>query len=216
MPRKKQIKSTRVLDPAVWDQVVDSPEGAKHEASAKHVAKLGDFHAMRATAAELREDNQQNLDEGGNVEPASAVLAPEIGNPANEQVCPPELLTWAPYAGIAHFPDGMIREDNHTIDGAGSQFSEEISDSDYVPSEARSVLLSELDSDNEANGEGWEMNPGDLRAMVEAVMPSVQGTRPQLPPTQKHRQTDKSWWPFRSKEAILILLYLEACTITSS
>ncbi|OAV86099.1 hypothetical protein PTTG_30083 [Puccinia triticina 1-1 BBBD Race 1] len=155
---------------------------------------------MRATAAELREDNQQNLDEGGNVEPASAVLAPEIGNPANEQVCPPELLTWAPYAGIAHFPDGMIREDNHTIDGAGSQFSEEISDSDYVPSEARSVLLSELDSDNEANGEGWEMNPGDLRAMVEAVMPSVQGTRPQLPPTQKHRQTDKSWWPFRSKE----------------
>ncbi|WAQ85790.1 hypothetical protein PtA15_6A419 [Puccinia triticina] len=97
MPQKKQSKSTWVLDPAVWDQVVDSPE-----------------------------------------------------------------------------EDAMIREDNHTIDAAGSQFSKEISDSDYVPSEARSVLLSELDSNNEANGEGWEMNPGDLRAMVEAVMPSLQ------------------------------------------
>ncbi|WAQ83504.1 hypothetical protein PtA15_3A875 [Puccinia triticina] len=170
-----------------------------------HTKKINPTRALDP-AAEIQEANQTNNDESSYVDPARAPSPPAIENLASEQVCPPK-MAWAPYAGIAHVPNEIIHGENNMIGGAGSQFSEEISDLDYSPSEARSVLLSDLDSDNEADGEGWEMDPGDLRAMVEAVVPSLKENPPQglpdAPPARKHWQTDKSWWPFCSKQVSL-------------
>ncbi|OAV96501.1 hypothetical protein PTTG_00959 [Puccinia triticina 1-1 BBBD Race 1] len=165
---------------------------------------------MRAGAAEIRAANQCNSANSGYVVSAAPVppmaSAPPMGNPEYETNSVPEPLAWVPYAGITNVLDEIPPGENH-MNEAGSQFSEEISDVDYssLEHEARSVLLSDLDSNGEADGEEWEMDPGDLQAIIGVVLPSVQETPnhdlPEVPRSRKHRQVDKSWWPFRSKES---------------
>ncbi|WAQ83337.1 hypothetical protein PtA15_3A707 [Puccinia triticina] len=165
---------------------------------------------MRAGAAEIRAANQCNSANSGYVVSAAPVppmaSAPPMGNPEYETNSVPEPLAWVPYAGITNVLDEIPPGENH-MNEAGSQFSEEISDVDYssLEHEARSVLLSDLDSNGEADGEEWEMDPGDLQAIIGVVLPSVQETPnhdlPEVPRSRKHRQSHQVNVPTISGQA---------------
>jgi hypothetical protein len=72
------------------------------------------------------------------------------------------------------------------------------------------LQLSELDSNNEADGEEWEINPTEICLAVDATMAFDtlgESNTHQASETPRRREKGVNpWWPFRSKEVSFSIL----------
>jgi hypothetical protein len=111
---------------------------------------------------------------------------------------------WAPYEDL--LVDTNLLPDpfgNAATGDAEIAFSDSASDTSSRFMQAVSQL-SELNSNNKADGEDWEMDPTEIALVVNATMAmsnlsDVDG----LQTTELPRRKDKGvnpWWPFRFKE----------------
>ncbi|EFP82045.2 uncharacterized protein PGTG_07442 [Puccinia graminis f. sp. tritici CRL 75-36-700-3] len=196
MPRVKVVKPQLELNPAVWNKVSEEPHGGtwscllcgartmvfssirKHINYQKHQELENNFLKMQSRVTQFKDTMNT---------PESHFTGREEENSAGNEVDDPE--------------PGIIKPPNH-----GPQentFSDNELDSCASDLDTSSDL-SDLNSNDEADGEDFELSAEDLDLMRELGRVGDGD----LASTTPRPHVDRSWWPFRTKEYMIASLVI--------